>query len=115
MARVAGGIDATAVAPRASETTTPRNPRSPRSIPSMIVGENTARWSGSIRSYVASETITNGTPAAIALRERLQERIVARGHGIDDVAGEVGVADDPAKAREVLCGGGDVGGMHARR
>src|SRR5450759_5921205 len=33
----------------------------------MTAGENAARCAGSIRSYVARETITNGTPASIAL------------------------------------------------
>ncbi len=33
----------------------------------MIVGENAARWSGSICVYVASEIITYSVPKSIAL------------------------------------------------
>src|SRR5579859_1027227 len=66
MARVAGESRATAVAPRLSDMTTPRNPRSPRSIPLMTVFEKTARSCGSIWVYVASEIITNGTRDATA-------------------------------------------------
>ena len=48
MARVAGGMDATAAAVMLSDITTPSKPRSPRSMSRMMVGEKTARWSGSI-------------------------------------------------------------------
>ena len=112
MARVAGAMVATAVAPRASEMTTPSKPRSCRSIPSMTVGENTARCSGSIRSYVASETMTNGTPASTALANGLEERIVPGRDRVDDVARVVGVAGHPAEAREVLRGRVDAGRLH---
>jgi len=56
----------TAAAASASDITTPLKCRSPRRIVLMMYGENAARWLGSIRSYVANETMTNGTPLLTA-------------------------------------------------
>ncbi|MDQ1585417.1 MAG: hypothetical protein QOH80_782 [Actinomycetota bacterium] len=64
IARRPGAMVATALAaPMSSEMTTPPKPSCSRSSCRITIGEKTARWSGSILVYVASATITNGTPA----------------------------------------------------
>jgi len=63
IARLAGGMLATAtVSPRSSETMTPLNPMEPRNIWVMTTGEKAARWSGSIRVYLARATMTKSVP-----------------------------------------------------
>ena len=102
-----------AAAPTSSLITTPRKPSSPRSMPVTMVRENAAGFAGSILRVDRGRHHHERHVVAHRGAERREVRVVAGGDGVGHPGRRVGVAGDPAEAREVFDGDVDPGGRHA--